>query len=759
MEAIKVTLPPCFRSKYRVMLCILLVLFLQLLLWIVVVTKPTNQVTIYLEDSELRRNQLEFNDAVVIDIKRETQWEAGRDKLRKKRKKSGFWAKLNELKKPREGLTKTPADKIGPESNDSHPVLQRREMLFQGTWSVSLRQHVLDNLEGSLFSKKISTLSDSSCPIVEMDAPDSLCRHNFDWECNHSPTYTTHFRHNRSLTINCPGDFRVEWYFERNGGFTNETMKTYTNQYSSWNRVSQPINIPFPTQYADVLCRVKTLNGTGIHHNYRTQFIPNASLVSSQRKLFDKMKQERNDWHPLSVLAINIDSLSRAQFHRSCGLPQTRQLLRRLFNASADSSHQAFLFNRLNSIGGVTAMNLTPLYAGVYFKRADEEKRVLIHRYTKPIKEWMWDYANQHGFLTSYAMDTGNGIMGTQTICATCNHLPAELPHWEHGWVQLENKEVRPGVLSGLCDGDTMIHEHIINYTRDFLNLEYPAKWAGFDLNAKHRPEQESANQVDALLAATLESLMQTQPDLAVFLFGDHGDRYHGDDANHPGSYMEILLPFLAIILPRHVLETHPEWERNMLINSQRYVVHYDLHQTMKSLMDYPHLDRVKGHIKEDSYNLLTQEIPRKRSCADANIPHWSCACGGPIILKKSEWTDDHVLFAEQALAEINLKHSKRILQEMNSSSSSNTTCMDLHFSSLVTVSRICHDYAGLHILMYIITFDAVEGPSRWELRITEEGEIESLKQVTRYQKYDQCLDPRVSIEFCVCHQFPPGTP
>ena len=32
-----------------------------------------------------------------------------------------------------------------------------------------------------------------------------------------------------------------------------------------------------------------------------------------------------------------------------------------------------------------------------------------------------------------------------------------------------------------------MIHEHILNYTRDFINSDYPAKWAAMDLNAKHR--------------------------------------------------------------------------------------------------------------------------------------------------------------------------------------------------------------------------------------------------------------------------------
>ena len=77
------------------------------------------------------------------------------------------------------------------------------------------------------------------------------------------------------------------------------------------------------------------------------------------------------DWQPLSILAINIDSLSRAQFHRgSCGLPKTAKLLRQLYYTeteegdSKDLDYQAFMFNRLNSIGGVTAMNLTPLYAG-----------------------------------------------------------------------------------------------------------------------------------------------------------------------------------------------------------------------------------------------------------------------------------------------------------------------------------------------------------------------------------------------------------
>jgi hypothetical protein len=57
------------------------------------------------------------------------------------------------------------------------------------------------------------------------------------------------------------------------------------------------------------------------------------------------------------------------------------------------------------------------------------------------------------------------------------------------------------------------------------------------------------------------------------FLFGDHGDRYHGNFTDHPGFFTEIFLPFLGIIVPRHVLRDNPGWERNLLINSQRFTV------------------------------------------------------------------------------------------------------------------------------------------------------------------------------------------
>ena len=39
------------------------------------------------------------------------------------------------------------------------------------------------------------------------------------------------------------------------------------------------------------------------------------------------------------------------------------------------------------------------------------------HSYAKDIKEWVWQYANRRGYLTSYGIDNNSGMMGTRTHC------------------------------------------------------------------------------------------------------------------------------------------------------------------------------------------------------------------------------------------------------------------------------------------------------------------------------------------------------
>lgn len=66
-------------------------------------------------------------------------------------------------------------------------------------------------------------------------------------------------------------------------------------------------------------------------HNYHTQFLPKPYIDAAQRKVFDKTMEKHPGWRPLSVLTVVLDSSSRSQVLRDCGLPKTVQLLEKMY--------------------------------------------------------------------------------------------------------------------------------------------------------------------------------------------------------------------------------------------------------------------------------------------------------------------------------------------------------------------------------------------------------------------------------------------
>ena len=42
---------------------------------------------------------------------------------------------------------------------------------------------------------------------------------------------------------------------------------------------------------------------------------------------------------------------------------------------------------------------------------------MISYSYAKDVKEWIWQYANHRGYLTSYGVDNNSGMMGTRTNC------------------------------------------------------------------------------------------------------------------------------------------------------------------------------------------------------------------------------------------------------------------------------------------------------------------------------------------------------
>ena len=62
---------------------------------------------------------------------------------------------------------------------------------------------------------------------------------------------------------------------------------------------------------------------------------------------------------------------------------------------------------------------------------------LLVCRYPLKIDEWIWQYANWHGYLTSYGNDNGNGLFGTRTTCKvrrSIGKIKSCTPNTHHAW-------------------------------------------------------------------------------------------------------------------------------------------------------------------------------------------------------------------------------------------------------------------------------------------------------------------------------------
>ena len=57
----------------------------------------------------------------------------------------------------------------------------------------------------------------------------------------------------------------------------------------------------------------------------------------------------------------------------------------------------------------------------------------------------------------------------------------------------------------------------------------------------------------------------------------------------------------------------------NLEANTKRFISHYDVHQTLNYL--------VSGNTSPTGKNLITQQLPAKRSCKDAGVPKQWCNC------------------------------------------------------------------------------------------------------------------------------------
>jgi hypothetical protein len=285
-----------------------------------------------------------------------------------------------------------------------------------------------------------------------------------------------------------------------------------------------------------------------------------------------------------------------------------------------------------------------------------------------------------------------------------------------------------------------MCHQVLFDYTlkmwdmySDVPKLAYGHFHEGHDL-------QQTVGVMDKQIPGYIKDIMKDNNTIVYFM-SDHG-------ANSIHNR-----PFLNIIVPVWWMKEN-NLEDILFNNQEALFSAYDLHKTLKHSVSMPDPPQDLPDIwskYEPSISLFESIIPANRTCIPARIPPNHCFCEPwkePWEVKKKITDSDYQWLTDLCMKAIN-----------SESGIESGLCPKFTFKSVDLVAwKDPAEEKNIRYWMLEITTN--EGnPNRYVMSVREnllssqhqDAVIQSLKQITRYFKYERCTPRGASPEFCVC--------
>ncbi|KAJ8960982.1 hypothetical protein NQ318_020286 [Aromia moschata] len=294
----------------------------------------------------------------------------------------------------------------------------------------------------------------------------------------------------------------------------------------------------------------------------------------------------------MNVLMFGFDSLSRNAFIRK--LPRSYEYLTKILNGT--------------------------VLQGTELELPDTRKRIKNTKYVNSYP-FIWDDYRDAGYVTAFFEDVPE--LGTFTY--RLNGF--DEPPTDH--------YMRPYYLASLgerhkwpkyCTGDIPRHKLMLNAIKDFFTVykEKPKFLFGFHGELSHDDYNLVGIADDDVMEFLVElNLSGALNNTILIVMADHGHRF-AHVRNTIQGKQEERLPFFSFTFPKWFQEKHSKIYNNFLNNQDKLVTPFDIHATLKSVLDLENTD--VADISRRSVSLFSR-IPAERSCAHAYIePHW-CAC------------------------------------------------------------------------------------------------------------------------------------
>jgi Protein of unknown function (DUF229) len=400
------------------------------------------------------------------------------------------------------------------------------------------------------------------------------------------------------------------------------------------------------------------------------QVMPGPSPTTGRTAAFTAGGGEKQPSPKLSILVAVIDSLPRATF--LTGFPSTVAWLRRFVprsgNDPGDSprpqleQRRTFTFTRYAQSGRNTPANLHRLFTGRAWTDADDAVRRRTWRLSGVLHSGSGDGVSggtpttardflparlrRAGWRTTFCSPFCGEFFGFRfhdayTPALFDNHCPAlvnvdPVPVADRAWrerciVASSARNYGVNASSNVCGcefyaslqkpggqlagGDVCAYgasptDRALDYVAGAWRADGASrpKFAQVHLDHGHFPEgAESATLLDDLLPPFFDEVLRVDPNTVILLLSDHGRARR-------------VTPFLNVVVPAAALNSTAV--RNLEVNRERLVTLADVHATLSAIASVPVPVPALPAI-----NLVTEEVPAGRTCADASVLASFCPC------------------------------------------------------------------------------------------------------------------------------------
>ncbi|XP_070499360.1 uncharacterized protein [Chironomus tepperi] len=510
-------------------------------------------------------------------------------------------------------------------------------------------------------------------------------------------------------------------------------------------------SIELPSSIEFILVQCKGFNGRDKEKKKAKTVYYNAHAIVRRRenmqKIFDNFKTLYPENRPLSVLMLGIDSVSRLNLIRA--MPMTAQHL-------YDTGW--FELKGYNKMDDNTFPNLMAILVGYNQSYSYQEcnPKAVGNLDKCP---FIWKEFEKAGYVTGYAED--------EAKISTFNYhkfgfLNQPTTNYFRPFTLAAEKYLKIKYKSSLkfCLGFQNYADFIYQYALDFASVYKNDPFFGlFWTNTFSHNELSDPSSMDEKIKFYLEELdnrgiLNTS---AVVFFSDHGLRF-GPVRQLLTGWLEERLPFIFIWLPQWFKTKHPEIVQNLKINRNRLSNPYDLHMTLKHILELSaRIDPLPQALSCPDCQSIFKELPWNRSCADAKIDiHW-CTCTVYTTIDKKDSIVKQAVNYVVNYINVNLDTNARM------PNSTKPLCARLKLKSITSAKKSVNNDVDVtkKNLSYLIIFDVSPSNAKFETTVeyfpnflTRKDKFEitgSISRLNEYSTQSACVNTDNLKKYCYC--------